>query len=89
MSFLQLAVGAGAPESCGHGVFTELFLGALKGENDLFGNMTLGNVYAYVDKALGPWDQRPTFKANVDCFVPLRRRAICSIEGPAYDNQIF
>ena len=30
-------------------------------------------VYAYIDKALGPWEQRPVFKTNVTRFTPLRR----------------
>lgn len=30
-------------------------------------------VYAYIDKALGPWEQRPVFKTNVTQFTPLRR----------------
>ena len=33
----------------------------------------LANVYAYIDNALGAWDQRPLFKANVSKFTQLRR----------------
>lgn len=58
----------------GHGVFTSLFLEALKGgAADVVGNITPGSVYAYIDKALGPWEQRPVFKTNVSSFLPLRK----------------
>lgn len=62
-----------AGESNSHGVFTELFLEALSGcAADLTGNITPGSIYAYVDKALGPWNQRPVFKTNVTRFTSLR-----------------
>jgi uncharacterized caspase-like protein len=54
-------------------VFTNLLVEALKGgASDINGNITAGSVYAYVDKALGRWDQRPVFKTNVTEFSPLR-----------------
>lgn len=57
----------------GHGVFTSLLLEALAGgAADVTGNVTLGGIYAYIDKALGPWDQRPVFKTNVTRFTALR-----------------
>ena len=57
----------------GHGVFTSLLLEALKGgAADIVGNITPGSVYAYIDKALGPWEKRPVFKTNVSSFLPLR-----------------
>ncbi len=56
-----------------HSVFTALLLDALKGgASDVTGNITPGGVYAYIDKALGPWQQRPVFKTNVTRFSPLR-----------------
>ena len=56
------------------GVFTSLVLDALKGgAADLRGNITPGSLYAYVDEALGAWDQRPIFKTNVSNFAPLRK----------------
>jgi uncharacterized caspase-like protein len=62
-----------AYEVGGKGVFTNLLLEALKGgAADLMGHITPGSVYAYIDQALGPWDQRPAFKTNVSGFVPLR-----------------
>jgi uncharacterized caspase-like protein len=57
----------------GHGVFTNLLLDALQGGSaDLRGHITPGSVYAYVDQALGPWDQRPVFKTNITRFTSLR-----------------
>jgi|SRR5580698_9904897 hypothetical protein len=62
-----------ALEINGRGVFTSLVVDALKGgAADLRGYITPGSVYAYVDQALGPWDQRPIFKTNVTRFTSLR-----------------
>ena len=57
------------------GIFTNLVLAALEGgAADLRGHVTPGSIYAYVDQALGAWDQRPIFKTNVTQFhVPTRR----------------
>lgn len=58
----------------GHGIFTSLFLEALKGgASDIVGNISPGGVYAYIDKALGPWEQRPVFKTNVSSFLTIRK----------------
>lgn len=60
-------------ESNGHGLFTTLLLEALSGcAADITGNITPGGIYAYIDKALGPWSQRPVFKTNTTRFVSLR-----------------
>lgn len=62
-----------ALEANGAGVFTSLLIDALKGgAADIRGNITPGSLYAYVDEALGAWDQRPIFKTNVTSFSPLR-----------------
>lgn len=62
-----------ALEVNGHGVFTSLLIDALSGgASDLRGHITPGSVYAYIDQALGPWDQRPVFKTNVTRFTSLR-----------------
>jgi hypothetical protein len=62
-----------ALEVNGTGVFTSLLIDALKGgAADIRGNITPGSLYAYVDEALGAWDQRPIFKTNVTSFSPLR-----------------
>ena len=56
------------------GVFTSLVVAALEGgAADLLGRITPGSIYAYVDQALGPWDQRPLFKTNVTAFTSLRQ----------------
>lgn len=62
-----------AKEENGAGVFTSLVVDALNGGSaDLCGNITPGSIYAYVDQALGPWEQRPVFKTNVSRFTSLR-----------------
>lgn len=62
-----------AAEMGGHGLFTELLCSALDGgAADYCGNITVGGIYSYIDKALGPWEQRPIFKTNVSEFVPIR-----------------
>lgn len=62
-----------AMEINGHGVFTNLFLEALRGgAADLRGHISPGSVYAYIDQALGAWEQRPMFKTNVKRFTSLR-----------------
>jgi hypothetical protein len=62
-----------ALESNGAGIFTSLVTEALNGgAADLSGNITPGSVYAFVDQALGAWDQRPIFKTNVSNFTSLR-----------------
>lgn len=63
-----------AAEIRGHGVFTGLLTEALKGgAADITGNISPGSIYAYIDRALGPWEQRPVFKTNVKSFVSLRK----------------
>lgn len=62
-----------AIESGGRGLFTELVCGALDGgASDVLGNTTVASVYAYVDQALGPWEQRPLFKASLSKLISLR-----------------
>jgi len=63
-----------ALEINGSGIFTSLVLDGLNGgAADLRGNITPGALYAYVDEALGAWDQRPIFRTNVTNFAPLRK----------------
>lgn len=62
-----------AMEGRGHGVFTGLMLQALHGgAANVLGHITPGNLYSFVDNALGPWEQRPVFKTNVSQFIALR-----------------
>ncbi len=61
-------------EKNGAGIFTSLLKDALNGgASDIRGNITPGSLYAYVDEALGAWDQRPIFKSNVSNFATLRK----------------
>lgn len=65
-----------AGESGGHGVFTDLLLDGLKGSSaDICGRITPAAVYSHIDQTLGPWEQRPIYKANVHTFVTLRQVA--------------
>ena len=62
-----------AIEVNGHGLFTSLLIEAMEGgAADITGHITPGGIYAYIDKALGPWEQRPVFKTNVTRFTSLR-----------------
>ncbi len=66
---------ASLEESAG-GVFTSLLVEALEGgAAGLLGEVSAAGVYAYIENALGAWDQRPLFKANVSQFTHLRRAA--------------
>jgi hypothetical protein len=57
----------------GRGKFSFYLCGALDGgAADVLGKVTLAGVYAYLSESFGPWDQRPTFKANVDRLHELR-----------------
>ncbi len=61
-------------ESSGAGLFTSLVADALEGgAADLLGNVSAAGIYAFVEAALGAWDQRPLFKAHVSQVIPLRR----------------
>uniref|UniRef100_UPI0031DB53F8 caspase family protein n=1 Tax=Chitinophaga sp. TaxID=1869181 RepID=UPI0031DB53F8 len=58
----------------GMGVFTSLLLKALHGgAADIVGDVTAGNIYSYIDRGLGGWQQRPVFKANIVRSLNLRR----------------
>jgi hypothetical protein len=61
-------------EKDGSGVFTNLVCGALDGgAADPRGMVTAAGIYSYVDQALGPWDQRPLFKAHVSTLITVRQ----------------
>jgi len=68
--------GQEALEEGGGGVFTSLFVEALEGgAAGLLGEISAASIYAYIDNAMGAWDQRPLFKANVSRFIKLREAA--------------
>ena len=58
----------------GHSVFTEALCMALNGAAaDYLGNITIGNLYAYIDRFFTATEQRPVFKTNATEFVPIKR----------------
>lgn len=61
-------------ETGGGGLFTSLVLDALEGgAADVLGSVTAPAIYAYVEAALGAWDQRPLFKSHTARLLPLRQ----------------
>lgn len=65
-----------ASEADGQGVFTTILLDGLNGSSaDICGRITPASLYSHVDQMLGPWEQRPIYKANVQTFVMLREIA--------------
>ncbi len=67
---------AAAEASQGRGIFSTYLCGALEGgAADVLGKVTVAGVYAYLSESFGPWEQRPTFKANVDRLHELRHCA--------------
>jgi hypothetical protein len=65
-----------AAENDGHGLFTSILLDGLEGGSaDICGRITPASVYSHIDQTLGPWEQRPIYKANVQTFVTLREVA--------------
>ena len=62
-----------AEEFGGTGLFTTFLLEALSGSAaDILGRITPASVYSHIDQTLGPWEQRPIYKANVQTFITLR-----------------
>jgi hypothetical protein len=62
-----------AGEVGGQGLFTTILLDGLTGASaDVCGHITPASVYSHIDQTLGPWEQRPIYKANVQTFVTLR-----------------
>jgi hypothetical protein len=60
-------------ETGGGGVFTSLVVEALDGgAANVLGSVNAPGVYAFVEAALGAWDQRPLFKAHVSKVIELR-----------------
>lgn len=53
-------------EASGAGLFSSLVADALAGgAADVLGDVTAPAIYAFVEGALGAWDQRPLFKSHV------------------------
>jgi hypothetical protein len=63
-----------AQEDGGRGLFTSLLTDGLNGSAaDVCGRITPAGLYSLIDQTLGPWEQRPVYKANVQSFVTLRQ----------------
>lgn len=61
-------------ERNGQGIFTRTVVSGLNGAAaDVLGNVTAASLYSYVDKILGPWQQRPVFKSHVNKMSTLRK----------------
>lgn len=61
-------------EENGGGVFTRFLIDALRGGGaNLMGEITPASVFSYIEKAFGPWMQRPVFKSNITEFVSLKQ----------------
>ena len=59
----------------GHSVFTEALCMALAGAAaDYLGNITIGSLYAYIDRFFTAAEQRPVFKTNTTEFIPIKRQ---------------
>ncbi|CUX71669.1 MULTISPECIES: caspase family protein [Agrobacterium] len=62
-----------AGEIDGHGVFTDLVLGALRGgAADVRGHVSAAGIYGYVESAFGSWAQRPLYKSHAARLDPVR-----------------
>lgn len=53
------------------------------GSAGLLGEVSAASIYAYIDNALGAWDQRPLFKSNVSKFTRLR------VAAPRLDHNLL
>lgn len=63
-----------AVEKNGSGVFTSLFVHALDGgAANILGEISAGNIYGYIDRAMGEQGQRPLFITNIRRYANLRR----------------
>ena len=71
----------------GRGLFSAYLCGALEsGATDVLGKVTIAGVFAYLSESFGPWEQRPTFKSNVDRLHELR---LCSPWVPIADLRLL
>ncbi|WP_218748502.1 caspase domain-containing protein [Rhodococcus sp. FH8] len=58
----------------GRGQFSTYFEGALDGgAADVLGHVNVSGLYAYLSESFGAWEQRPTFKANIDRLHDVRK----------------
>jgi hypothetical protein len=58
----------------GRGQFSTYLEGALNaGAADVLGHINVSGLYAYLSESFGAWEQRPTFKANIDRLHDIRK----------------
>jgi uncharacterized caspase-like protein len=61
-------------EAGGRGLFSTYLEGALDGgAADVLGYVNVSGLYAYLSESFGAWEQRPTFKANIDRLHDIRK----------------
>ncbi|GAA3584062.1 caspase family protein [Klugiella xanthotipulae] len=61
-------------EAGGRGMFSTYLEGALEaGAADVLGHVNVSGLYAYLSESFGAWEQRPTFKANIDRLHDIRK----------------
>ena len=76
VSILAASRGDQVAAEANRGRFSTFLGGALEGgAADVVGRVTIAGLYSYLDESFGGWEQRPTFKANVDRLHELRRCA--------------
>ena len=57
----------------GRGLFSTYFAAALDGgAADVLGTVAMASIFAYLSESFGAWNQRPTFKANIERAHELR-----------------
>jgi hypothetical protein len=57
----------------GRGQFSTYLEGALQaGAADVLGHVNVAGLYSYLSESFGAWEQRPTFKANIDRLHDIR-----------------
>lgn len=62
-----------AETTSGRGAFSEHVCGALDGgAADVLGKVTVAGLYSYLSESFGVWEQRPTFKTNIERLHELR-----------------
>lgn len=60
--------------AAGRGQFSTYFEGALDGgAADVLGHVNVSGLYAYLSESFGAWEQRPTFKSNIDRLHDVRK----------------
>lgn len=60
--------------AAGRGLFSTYLEGSLDGgAADVLGHVNVSGMYAYLSESFGAWEQRPTFKANIDRLNDVRK----------------